>query len=49
MTNERFNEIWVAVIHNAFYDVGHEDSTITHQEMIELIKLAKKGMQNEKQ
>ena len=44
MTKERLTEIWQAVAVNAFYDVGQADSTITHEEMIELLRLAKRGL-----
>jgi Ca2+-binding EF-hand superfamily protein len=43
MTKERFDEIWNAVVVNAFYNVG-EDGTISHEEMIEIMKFAKRGM-----
>jgi hypothetical protein len=46
MTDERLNEIWRAVAVNAFYSVGDSDgggSDISHQEMIELVRLAREG------
>lgn len=39
MTRKRYDEIFQAVIVNQFYDVG-EDGTISHEEMMELIRMA---------
>ena len=47
MTEERLQEIYACVVRNAFYTVGREkflDSDITHDEMVELVKQACKGM-----
>lgn len=47
MQSDRFNEIWTAVVVNAFYNVGGAEadgSDISHAEMVELVKLAKKGL-----
>ena len=42
MTRERFEEIYHDVVVNAFYDVGN-DGSISHEEMVELIKMAELG------
>lgn len=52
MTDERFKDIWTAICVNAFYMAGEgrgvgEGSDITHDEMIELMQMAKSDRQKE--
>ncbi len=50
ITEERFNEIYNSVVANAFYNnVGNvgEDGSISHEEMIDIMELAKRGMKKE--
>jgi hypothetical protein len=50
MTKERLKEIHQAVAVNAFYSAGEafgSGSDISHVEMVELVDLAKKGLESE--
>ena len=54
MTKDRIEQIYKAVVVNAFYDVGEwgaepGPSDITHDEMVEMVKVVKNSLENKPQ